>query len=73
MIAKSVAVNSWNSPTHAAKTFAEILSMETSLSSIEILEARIAPAAVFTYTDIDGDRGHGADLERAPMLTSRRS
>src|SRR4051812_10084595 len=29
--------------------------MKTIASSIEILEARIAPAAMFTYTDVDGD------------------
>jgi hypothetical protein len=38
-------------------------------ASIELLEARIAPAAVFTYTDVDGDdvtiktsKGTNADL-----------
>ena len=46
--------------------------MKTSCSSIETLESRIAPAAVFTFTDVDGDvvkivtsKGSNFDLANA--------
>ncbi len=50
--------------------------MKTRAPSVEPLESRIAPAAVFTYTDVDGDKvtiatskGSNAELAAAGVLT----
>src|SRR5262245_1098778 len=47
-----------------------------SFSAVELLEPRIAPAAVLTFTDVDGDlakiissKGSKADLEAAMTTT----
>ncbi len=52
------------------------ISMNTELSFLETLEDRIAPAAVTTFTDIDGDtvqvsssKGTKADLDAALHVT----